>query len=169
MMFRTLSICTMVLALAACGHEGPTTKRKSYDYLKIKEQAEARKRNFNPGFVAKFHAARIFQIRNYEIKDSVVNLQRINVPAMKRVAGDVPASGSLGPFKVTVLSEKRDTLYHYGMPSPLFVRKEHGPEKGLYRVKNGSFHISLPAIEEAAIIILSDSEGTYHESRMRIQ
>lgn len=166
-MFKKLLILQGLLIFAACG-EAPDTGRKHVDYQKIKEDAQARKRNFNPGFVTASHEARLFRIKDYEICDTVTTLKRDTVPVLRTVAGDLPQKNAPGPFTVTFLSEKGETLYQYGMRSPRFARREHGPDKGLYKVKDGTFLVPIPPLENAAKIVLRDSDGVQYESKLRV-
>lgn len=168
-MLKKLLILPVLLILAACHDTHESAPLKTVNYQKVKEAAEAKKKNFNPGFVTATHAARVYRIDNYEIRDSLITIERVTVPVMRTVAGDLPERNATGPFKVTFLAEKGDTLYHYGMQSPLYVRREHGQSKGLYKVRAGSFLVPIPPLQNIARIILEDSNGTRHESTIRIQ
>jgi hypothetical protein len=139
------------------------------DYQRIKKIAESSSRNFNPGFVSSFHYARLYSIRNYNIYDTLSSGQRKQQepgPIIKRMAGEVPGVNSKGDFHVVFLSE-RDTVHQYRMQSPLYVRLENGPDRGLFKVKTGLFYIPVPELKNITEIVLKDNDGTELVSKFR--
>ena len=174
-MVRKLVLMLIVVLYSGADTPHDNHSHKTFKYLEIKTRAEESRRPFNPGFVSARYPARLYAIHDYEIADLLVldTLQR-KVPVIKDVAGYLPADRSEGPFQVIFLAKPKgrdtghaDTIYQYGMDSPLYVRRENGLEQGLYEVKDGTFLVPLPPMKNITTIVLKDRNGKYFESTFR--
>ena len=173
-MLRKLVLILIVVLYSGADTPHDNESHKSFKYLEIKTRAEESRRPFNPGFVSALYRARLYAIRNYEITDSLTMTKRDTAAILKDVAGYLPADRSEGPFQVIFLAEKKgrdagqaDTVYQYGLDSPLYVRRENGGEPGIYKIKDGTFLVPLPPVKNITKIILKDRNSKAFESTFR--
>lgn len=173
-MVRKLVLILIVVLYSGADTAHDNHNHNTFKYLEIKAQAEDSTRDFNPGFVSAFYRARLYAIHDYELADSTTIVQQDTVAIVKDVAGYLPGDRSEGPFQVIFLAEKKghdaghaDTVYQYRMDSPLYVRRENGPEPGLYEVKDGTFLVPLPSLKNITKIVLKDRNGKHFDSTFR--
>jgi|SRR5690349_4680144 len=173
-MVRKLAFILMVVLFTGADTTPDNDPHASFKFLEIKARAEQSTRDFNPGFVSAFYNARVYAIRDYEMVDSLRKDSLKTAAVIKRVAGYLPANGSEGPFQVIFLAAQKghgttrlDTVYKYGMKSPLYTRRENGLEQGIFQIKEGSFVIPLPDIQNITRIVLQDKGGKKLESDFR--
>lgn len=128
-------------------------KRKFINYLDIKKSAEDSTDTLDLNYINSRHFRMTFYINDYEIvsKDPASTLQNVvGLPPSMRSGGSfqVILKGSheviqKGKHKVIQKSSHMVTLDSFKMNSPLFYRIEHGADKGLVKVKRGSFKIPI--------------------------
>jgi hypothetical protein len=169
MLFRWILFAVIVF-VSACGHEHE--EKKYVDYQRIKKLTEKSTLRFNPGFINGRHTILVYKIDNYEIFDSMRIVRGQPVRYTKTVLGKMPSMRSGGSFEVIIhytgdkrdLQSAKDSITSYRMLSPLYHRVEQGADRGLVKIKAGTFEIPLPDIRNIRKITLKDYGREKHVS-----